>query len=243
MDGKKMKCFLVNTRRNDGAIRLRDVAVIVCVAVVLAALLLLRVGHFKEHALRTQCQGNFRQIGIALAVYAKDNKDLLPDCSADNPRFTGPLWPWDVNTNLLGDLQTLGATRQVLYCPANPGMNDSRHWNFWQQTHGSVSCIGYGMLFKGMGQVPRNLWRENLAGNGQTPPAETELSFDATACVDDDYEKIQGVWVDRSNHMRDKTPLGGNVLFEDQHVGWRDFADTEERFRTIGPGGQVHWSF
>jgi len=238
-----MKCYLVKTQRNEGAIRLLDVAAIVCVLGVLAFLFLFGAVRSKEHALRTRCQGNLRQIANALALYSKDNKDLLPDCTPANRRFTGSLWPWDMNTNLVSDLESKGVGRQMFYCPANPAMNDDRHWDFWRQTHGSVSLIGYGMLFKGIGQVPRNLWRASLAGDGQAPPAETELSFDATACVDDDYQKIQGIWVDRSNHMHDKTPLGGNVLFEDQHVEWRDFKDMEVRFSTIGPGGQVRWSF
>jgi hypothetical protein len=33
------------------------------------------------------------------------------------------------------------------------------------------------------------------------------------------------------------------VLFEDQHVEWRDFNEMEVRFSTVGPGGQVRWSF
>lgn len=243
MSSQKMKCSFAKTQSNEGAIRLLDVAAIVCVLGVLAVLFLFGASRSKEHALRTQCQGNLRQIGNALLLYSKDSNGLLPDCSRANPRFTGPLWPWDMNTNLVSTLESLGATREILYCPANPTLNDDRHWNFWQQTHGSVSLIGYGMLFKGIGQVPPNLWRADLAGDGQTPPAETELSFDATACVDGDYQKIQGIWVDRSNHMRNKTPLGGNVLFEDQHVEWRDFKDMEVRFNTIGPGGAVQWSF
>jgi len=238
-----MKCSHVKVRSIDGAIRPLDVAAIICVLGVLAFLIFLAAGHSKERALRMQCQGNLRQIGIALALYAKDNHGLLPDCSAANPHFAGPGWPWDMNTNLVSKLESMGVERSMFYCPANPALNDDRHWNFWRENHGAVSVIGYGMLFKGIGQVPRNLWRANLAGDGQAPPAETELSFDATACVDDDYQKIQGIWTDRSSHMHEQTPLGGNILFEDQHVDWRDFKDMEVRFSTIGPGGQVRWSF
>lgn len=238
-----MNCHPGKIQNQAGAFRPLDVAAIVCVVAVLAFLAVLGAGRFKEHALRTGCRANLMQIGTALQLYAKDNHDLLPDCSANNPHFSTPQWPWDMHTNLVNSLEAKGVTRQNLYCPANPTANDNRHWNFWKYDPGQMRVVGYGFLLKGYRQVPRNLWRTSLTAANQGSPSQAELAFDATACIADDYANIHGTWVDRSNHMRDKHPLGGNILFVDEHVGWRDFSEMKVRFNTGGLGGPVEWSF
>lgn len=238
-----MKCSLAANRSISGAIRPLDVAAIVCVVAVLVFLGLFGTGRFKERALRTRCQGNLRQIGTALELLSKDNNGQLPDCSAANPRYAGPVWPWDIHTNLVSDLEAKGASRQVFYCPANQEMNDDRHWNFWRANPAPIRVIGYGMLFRGTAMVPSRLWQSKLQSQGQASPAQTELSFDATASVADDFTRIQGNFTDRSNHVRSKRPLGGNVLCTDQHVEWRDFKAMEFRFNTVGTAGLVAWSY
>lgn len=238
-----MKCSLNPNRRRAGAIRLLDVAAILSVVAVLAVLALLGASRFHEHALRAQCRGNLRQIAEALQLYANVNDGLLPDCSAANPSFAGSVWPWDYHTNLVNALEADGATRESFYCPANPKMNDDRHWNFWRANPTPMRIVSYPTLFVGVAQVPANLWRRTLASDPAHPPAQTELAFDATACVGDNYARIEGTWTDRSNHMRDKKPRGGNVLFLDGHVDWRDFGKMENRFSTIGPAGVVYWSY
>lgn len=227
----------------EGAIRKIDVVVIVAIVLVLAALGVYSAGQLQERARRLQCQGNLQKIGAALQLYAKDNNGFLPDCSRANPQLTGAAWPWDMHTNLSESLMAKGLAREMFYCPANPQMDDDRHWNFWKQVPGPVRVVGYGFLFEGVRQVPPALWCASLSGKEGMSPAETELGFDATACVNNDYTAITGIFVDRSNHMRGKKPLGGNVLFLDSHVAWRNFSDMEVRFNTIGPGGPVLWSF
>lgn len=226
-----------------GAIRGMDVAAIISVLFVLVVMAIYAASHLQERALRAQCRGNLRQLGLALQLYAKDSKGLLPDCSPSNPELAGPTWPWDMSTNLSNLLMAKSVIRPMFYCPANPQMNDDRHWNFWRQVPGQVRVMGYGFTFKGTRQIPQNLWRTDLSGNGASP-ANAELGFDATASVNNDFTAITGIWVDRSNHVRkDKTPCGGNVLFVDGHVEWRDFSVMEPRFNTIGPAGPVSWCF
>ena len=243
LDGICLRRIFVERRSEEGSLRPLDVAAILCVLGVLGFLGWLLAGHVQAQSLRTQCQGNLRQMGLALQLYAQDYHGLLPDCTPANATLAGPQWPWDLHTNLANILAAHGLARPAFYCPANPTMNDDRHWNFWRANPGVVRVVGYGMLFRGVGQVPPNLWRAKLNGEGASQPAQTELMFDATACVDDDYQRIQGLWVDRSNHMQDQRPLGGNLLFEDQHVDWREFSQMQPRFRTIGPGGWVDWSY
>ena len=42
---------------------------------------------------------------------------------------------------------------------------------------------------------------------------------------------------------RNKSALGGNILFLDGHVEWRDFSDMQVRFSTISAVGRVDWSY
>jgi hypothetical protein len=238
-----MKCFPSKTWNITGAIRPLDVAAIVCVLGVLAFLGMIGMSHFKARVLRVQCQGNLMKIGESLNLYAGDNHGQLPDFSGGNPRYSPRNWPWDMDTNFVSELEAKGLNREVFYCPANPAMNDDRHWNFWRVVGGQIRVAGYGFLFKGTGMVPPNLWVSKLENKNPAAPAQTELGFDATACLGDDYTRIQGLWIDRSNHMKDRQPLGGNVLCLDQHVEWRDFSRMQVRFHTFGPGGVIDWSY
>jgi len=51
-----------------------------------------------------------------------------------------------------------------------------------------------------------------------------------------------GTYIERSNHLLSKRPLGGNIAFEDTHVEWRKFSAMRHRFQT-GPHGEVTWDF
>jgi hypothetical protein len=234
-----MRCNPGIKQKSAGAFRPLDVGAIICVVSVLAFLVVLGAGRAKAGAMRSRCRANLLQMGTALQLYAKDNQDLLPDCSPVNPRFTGPQWPWDTHTNVVNELEKRGMTRENFYCPANPAMNDERHWNFWKTDANPARVIGYGMLLKGYGQVPPNLRRASLNSTN----SQAELAFDVMASTDGDYLAIKDAWTDRSSHVRGKRPLGGNILFDDQHVGWRDFSEMQIRFTTYCPNGAVQWSF
>ena len=237
-----MKCMPARTRNLAGAIRPLDVAAIVCVLGVLAFLGLVATSHFKAQALRLRCQENLLKISQSLELYAGDNHGQLPDFSGADPRYDRGGWPWNLDTNLVTELVAKGLTRDRFYCPANPAMNDDRHWNFCR-VGGPTRVVGYGMLFKGISAAPPNSWVTKLESKNPAAPSQTELGFDSTACIGDDYTRIQGLWTDRSNHMKDRQPLGGNVLCQDQHVEWRDFSQMQVRFHTFGPGGVIDWSY
>ena len=218
------------TYRHGFAIR-ELIVVIVCLAV-LSILAFVGLRAFNERALRLRCQNNLREVGGAMKAYGLAHDGLLPDCTPDNPRYGGAAWPWDISTNLFNELVRLGASTNSLYCPANPAMNDMYHREFWRFGHNSLQVISYGMLFNGVQQEPPGLWRTNLAGDGVHSPAETELGFDATVSMNNDFIHIRGLNVDRSNHVRGGKPLGGNILFEDGQVNWRDFKQMQRRIQT-----------
>ena len=216
----------------NGALGFTLIELLVVIAIIasLAGLLLPVLSTAKEKARRIQCMNHLRQVGAALTLYADQNRELLPDCTSNNPSFYGTWWPWDLNTNVVSELENVGATRKVLYCPSNAGMDDDAHWNFWKyHAASSIRVLGYVFLVRGSIQATQSLWRVTMLGNGLTSPSESELSVDAVACSNGDYSRIQGMIVDRTSHLRRRTPAGGNVVFEDGHAVWRNFKDMKHR--------------
>ena len=233
-----------------------ELMVAVLVAWMLAVVIL--IGAIRGQSLRTRCQSNLRQIAGALQNYAKDNHDLLPDCSAANPAFAGRTWPWDLNTNTVAELERRHVSRDLLYCPANPAMNESHQWNFcyYDTTH-ATRILGYCFLLNGIQGMPEQFRCTNLKGSYGRSPAETELVTDAVVCVTgdarvrdpllsamgDDYANSKGVWKGRTSHLtgliNGVRPAGGNIAFEDGHVAWRNFDKMQHRLTT----GNIVWDF
>jgi len=213
---------------------LLELLVTVAIIAILAALLLTTLASAKRRAQRIECLNNLRQVGLALRSYADDHQDRLPDCSSNNPAFFGALWPWDLHTNLVAELEQRGVNRRILYCPSND-MNNDQRWNIWKYAPVPVRVVGYGFLLKGCDEVPPYLWRTSmLAGK----PTDTELAFDAIIQQNGDYTIVRGRWVDRSSHLRGRQPAGGNVLCLDGHVEWRGFAAMSHRIY-----GTATWDF
>ena len=98
--------------------------------------------------------------------------------------------------------------------------------------------LGYVFLLNGCVQVPEDLWRRNILGDGIRKASETEYIIDAVGSQDGDYRHIQGKWLDRTSHIKGETPQGGNIAYEDGHAAWRNFKDMQHRIYS-----DVVWDF
>ena len=202
------------------AFTLIELLVVIAIIAVLAALLLPALGRVKEGAYRTKCLSNLRQIGVTILAYTNDN-------SYQYPNNSGGSWPWDVNKVFIDTLVSkYGATRNIFYCPSQPNQNSEKTWNF---TSG-FRVTGYTWLIVGSPGVPDKYAQKSSLGDSDHPSTQTELLCDAVLSDNGNYVNVKGGnAINRSNHMDlgGKLPTGGNILFKDGHVQWREFSEMQ----------------
>jgi prepilin-type N-terminal cleavage/methylation domain-containing protein len=102
---------------------LLELLVVIAIIALLAALLLPALGHAKERAQVIRCTGNFRQIGLALAVYLDDNQDRPPSALNFGVPVNGVAqaaadWDFDYTYGYVAKLIGV-ANPLVFWCPSD----------------------------------------------------------------------------------------------------------------------------
>ena len=110
-----------------------ELLVVIAIIAILAAMLLPALSAARQKALKIQCLGNVRQLGIAMFVYVGENDDKLP--ALEPPGSAA--WAWDLPVSVADSLLTsLGNSKKVFYCPStSPKFSDAQ--NFQQSGTGN----------------------------------------------------------------------------------------------------------
>ena len=203
----------------------------------------------REHAKRTVCLANLKQLTAACNVFADENEGRLP-----LPTTSGG-WLQDVAVNTVHSIIETGLTRKTFYCPSNTThqkyndlfwMFNNDTWDGEKFTHESGFVVsGYCFILQTMylnrqditayeNDTEEKIW---LRTNQVSSPATRELCVDTimgTPLSNTKYGYVfgqvpggifsQDVVYDRTSHLiTNEEPAGGNIGFLDGHGEWRTF--------------------
>ncbi len=140
-----------NWRRKTG-FSLVELLVVVAVIGILAALLLPVLSRAKDSGRSTACRNHLRQMGIALQLYAQDDKALYPhylgsagsaygDTTGQRSRAAGLVY-WSSNLRPYG---MLAWTNRAFHCPGYTGEIAAPKWKDAADRAGSYAYNTYGV--------------------------------------------------------------------------------------------------
>jgi prepilin-type N-terminal cleavage/methylation domain-containing protein/prepilin-type processing-associated H-X9-DG protein len=232
-----LKSPMQRNRKFQAAFTLIELLVVIAIIAILAAMLLPALAKAKEKAKRTACKSNLKQLGIAIQIYGNDNKDKVMDLRYP-PVITFPpypgtapgAWPWDLSRVFIDVMNENGAKQDVYFCPSNAEFNQSNTWwfatLFLGQNPPQFRITGYLWMLPGTPQMPTRYWRYSLQGDPTNRPTQAEIVTDVTISYNGNYAVVPigglpATTRQRTSHLDASSPAGGNILFLDSHVEWR----------------------
>jgi prepilin-type N-terminal cleavage/methylation domain-containing protein/prepilin-type processing-associated H-X9-DG protein len=129
-----MNCSHQNAGQNKRGFTLIELLVVIAIIAILAAMLLPALAAAKEKAKRASCTNNLKQMGLAISMYADDNREFLPRSVVAGEKLGND--PWDLPLSMADNIGPKAGTnsiyRALFYCPGGyvSVQNIDVWWNF-----------------------------------------------------------------------------------------------------------------
>ena len=217
------------------AFTLMELLIVIAIIAILAAMLLPVLSRAKQRAVRIQCLGNMKQIGVAAQLYGSDFRDYFAYPNWGLPYSSPPHYGWlyrsvdggpptDIELFKQGLFWPYLQTRGVYYCPldktnsaAVATTNSPYRANKWSTYVMNGAVMGYGIL-----QTPKTykLTQAKILGVLLWEPDESQ----ATASNGVYNDGASTPYYPPIDFGCSKLHLPGcNLLFIDAHVEFKKY--------------------
>ena len=233
-----------------------ELLVVIAIISLLVAILIPSLNRAKELARRVVCASGLHQGHVALMTYAQDNKGHYPmGPGSPNLGVCSPPNRADTGAFKLQMFPKYIANPDILYCPSDGVMYPEqsrthfRDWGSyantaWTYLNGEYCQIGY-QYIPHLGLRPSQYpegpdYLEDLQGivipqRAEQGSSESPIMADRTSYSSGAYWVPDGWTV---NHLWGD-PQGGNVVYADAHVEWRDQRQQLKRLEWLSQGNPV----
>ncbi|RRJ97087.1 DUF1559 domain-containing protein [Opitutaceae bacterium TAV4] len=206
----------VRTHLSPSAFTLIELLTVIAIIGILAGIMIPVVSSVRKTARNATCLSNLRQIGIALAMFASDNKDDLPVANSGTTNWMYEITGYNGRgPNYLGvpnkDLKAIRYGQQTpLFCEESK--------RYCVTPSASLSATTYAYNFNGLMINPA--WTKPQKFNGSDHPAQLcVIGENRYRPATDDWGFILGAFDGTLAMSADMHGNHSNVLYLDGHVG------------------------